>query len=602
MKASKIIHKGENRIKVEFPYSKESTIKIKQIPDAKWSKTLSAWHIPYTKEAFTELKKQFPELEFETKPQPSLNQKNVENNRANTPLSPLKKEIINTDVEYNKHIENSLHNSAKQHSSYTNNDANTTTKYTTGGFTLIKKNNSNTNNLEGDEEKFNTEIQIIISDKHINIKLPKNEADIQFILSFKYARWNTNSYSWTVPNYDKNWDKIKGYFENRNVKISEQTSVFDKFDTMQPNFNKNQLLVINYANRKLKIYFVYQKELSQQIKQMPYSRWNAEDKCWEISYAEKFVSDLKRIAQQYALEFAIEEVERNKVKARKSKIDIANYRTCPEGYVAKLKELRYSPHTIASYTDLFEEFINHFEHDRLEDISEEMITDFLRYLVNERKISTSYQNQSINAIKFYYERVLGGTRKVYLIDRPREEKYLPEVLSQEEVTAILNATENLKHKAILMTIYSAGLRISEAVNLKIRDIDSQRMQIRVQQGKGKKDRYTLLGKKTLEILRQYFAEYKPKDWMFEGAKGEQYSDRSIQLILKKAVIKTGIKKHITVHTLRHSFATHLLEAGTDLRYIQSLLGHGSTKTTEIYTHITTKGFDQIINPLDNLNI
>lgn len=157
-----------------------------------------------------------------------------------------------------------------------------------------------------------------------------------------------------------------------------------------------------------------------------------------------------------------------------------------------------------------------------------------------------------------------------MIDRPRKEMFLPEVLSQEEVVKILNATENQKHKAILMTIYSAGLRISEAINLRIKDIDSGRMQIRVEQGKGKKDRYTLLSEKTLDTLRKYFVKYKPKIWIFEGLSGEQYSTSSIQAILKASVDKVGIKKRITVHTLRHSFATHLLEAGTDLRYIQSL--------------------------------
>ena len=153
-----------------------------------------------------------------------------------------------------------------------------------------------------------------------------------------------------------------------------------------------------------------------------------------------------------------------------------------------------------------------------------------------------------------------------------------------------------------MTIYSGGLRISELINLKVKDIDSDRMQIRISQSKGKKDRYTLLSKKTLISLRLYFKEFKPKEWLFEGEGGGQYSDRSIQNILKSAVQKAGIKKRITVHTLRHSFATHLLESGTDLRYIQSLLGHTSSKTTEIYTHITTKGFDQIKNPMDKLEI
>ncbi len=153
-----------------------------------------------------------------------------------------------------------------------------------------------------------------------------------------------------------------------------------------------------------------------------------------------------------------------------------------------------------------------------------------------------------------------------------------------------------------MTIYSGGLRISELINLKIKDIDSNRMQIRISQSKGKKDRYTLLSKKTLITLRHYFKEYKPKEWLFEGEGGGQYAERSIQNIFKKAVLKANIKKKSSVHSLRHSFATHLLENGTDLRYIQSLLGHSSSKTTEIYTHITTKGFDKIENPLDKLEI
>ena len=174
-------------------------------------------------------------------------------------------------------------------------------------------------------------------------------------------------------------------------------------------------------------------------------------------------------------------------------------------------------------------------------------------LLRVRHVSSSYQNQSINAIKFYYEKVLGGNRKFYMLNRPRDEEYLPEVLNNEEITAILNATENLKHKAILMTIYSAGLRVSEAVNLKTKDIDSVRMQIRVVQGKGKKDRYTLLGVKTLEILNKYISEYKPKNFLFEGQKSEEYSRRTIAEILRKSVEKTGIKKHVTVHTLRHSF-------------------------------------------------
>ncbi len=361
-------------------------------------------------------------------------------------------------------------------------------------------------------------------------------------------------------------------------------------------------MVINVSHRTLRLYFSYNQTITGKLKKIPICSWNPVRKCWEVPFSEKYLAEIKRIASLHELQFLYHEENKLKLQPRKSKKEHRHYRNCPQSYVDKLKELRYSNNTIKVYTDLFGEFINYYEEVEIRNISESMIVDFLQYLVNERNVSTSYQNQSINAIKFYYEKVLRGPRKVYQIDRPRKEKLLPEVLSTEEVAAILKSINNLKHKAIIMTIYSAGLRISELTNLRIKDIDSKRMQIRVEQGKGKKDRYTLLGNKTLETLRIYVKEYKPREWLFEGANGGQYSTRSVQNILKNALKKVGISKNISVHSLRHSFATHLLESGTDLRYIQELLGHASSKTTEIYTHITTKGFDQIKNPLDNLDI
>ena len=560
MKASKTTLRNEARIRVDFPYNSVIASQLKQIPDARWSKTLGAWHIPYTKEAFKQLEELFPDVEYKKSKTEITRQENSE--QAKLVIKKNGLEPKETTVE-----------------------------------TITEK-----------KSKPNTEIVIEVSPKSIFIKMPKNDTDIQFVRSFKFARWESASYLWKIPNYGRNLEMIKSYFAER---ISEEIlseSEFSKLNNFQnsqitnPTFTKSDLLTINNSNRVLQLYFTFNKDISHQLKQIPLCKWNGDKRCWEIPYSEKFLEEVKIIAQQNALNFIYHVEKKLKVIPRKSKYDIQNYRTCPQSYIDKLLELRYSKNTLNVYTDMFEEFINHYEETPIDDINEAMILNFLRFLVTERHVSTSYQNQSINAIKFYYERVLKGSRKVYQIDRPREETYLPEVLSEQEITAILNATENLKHKAILMTIYSAGLRISEAINLKIKDIDSQRMQIRVEQAKGKKDRYTLLGNKTLEILRKYVAEYKPKVWMFEGAKGEQYSSRSIGHILKDAVEKTNIKKRITVHTLRHSFATHLLEAGTDLRYIQNLLGHANSKTTEIYTHITTKGFEQIKSPLDNLNI
>ena len=209
----------------------------------------------------------------------------------------------------------------------------------------------------------------------------------------------------------------------------------------------------------------------------------------------------------------------------------------------------------------------------------------------------------ISAIKFYFEKILRRETKKYYFEIPRnKELKLPIVLSKEEVRKIINCTNNLKHKTILSTIYSAGLRLSEAVNLKIVDIDSERKLIYVRGGKGKKDRTTILSVELLELLRKYFKEFKPKVWLFESISQEQYSTKGIQKIFYRNLEKTNIDKKVSVHSLRHSFATHLLEQGEDLRIIQKLLGHKSSKTTEIYTHITKKGMGRITSPLDNLDL
>jgi site-specific recombinase XerD len=251
---------------------------------------------------------------------------------------------------------------------------------------------------------------------------------------------------------------------------------------------------------------------------------------------------------------------------------------------------------------MLQEFLQYYRTLNPEIITEEQIREYLLYLIEQRDVSISYQNQSINAIKFYYEQVLGRPVRTYYIQRPKKERTLPNVLSEEEVLSILKSTDNLKHRAMLSLIYSSGLRLGELINLKLPDIDSKRMLVIVKQGKGKKDRVTLLSVKILQLLREYFKKYKPREYLFEGQFGEQYSPTSVQKVFRMAKQKAGIKKKATVHTLRHSFATHLLERGTDLRYIQSLLGHQSAKTTEIYTHITKRGLDKITSPLDNLEL
>lgn len=543
MKASSVIHKNEKRIKVELPNSKGTTQKIRQIADARWSATLKSWHIPYTKEAFEQLKNIFPGIEI------------IKSDSAAT-----------TQEKTIKPIENSAQN-----------------------FEAVG---------------IKRAVSIEISGRKIILKFPKNETDIRFIMSLKYSRWDKSNFCWIVPNYPGNIELIKQFFGERigAIEISETITIENKSGQIR-SIDKNEMLVVETTNGRLKIYFAYDKLVSKKIKDFPYYKWDKSEKCWSIPYAENYVKELQKFAKENKIKFTFEvNSKNNDAIKRLSKRGEEGFRNCPEEYILKIREIQYSEKTLKTYQNAFEDFINYYKDIDLNAIDDKMILEFMQYLVVERKVSESYQNQVINSIKFYYEKVLRGKQKTYLIDRPKKEKKLPTVLNEEETRLLLNATENLKHKAILMMAYSSGLRLGELINLRIKDIDSKRMQVRVEQAKGKKDRYTILSNKMLAVLRGYFVKYRPKEWLFEGEKGGQYSARSIQMIVKASAKKAGIKKNIGIHGLRHTFATHLLENGTDLRYIQSLLGHESSKTTEIYTHITTKGFDQIKNPLDQLEL
>ena len=237
-----------------------------------------------------------------------------------------------------------------------------------------------------------------------------------------------------------------------------------------------------------------------------------------------------------------------------------------------------------------------------QEMNESDIKNYLFYLVEKKDASASTLNVAVNAFRFYYGKIL-NRKFMYEIKRPRKDKKLPVVLSGGEVSRIISAVSNIKHKALLMLVYSAGLRVSEVVKLNVEDIDDERKLIHVRGAKGKKDRYTILSNKALATLNLYLKAYQPKKWLFNGAKKTRHlSTRSAQRIFDSAVKKAGIKKGVSIHSLRHSFATHLLESGTDLRYIQELLGHQSSKTTEIYTHVSTKNIGKIRSPLDNLEL
>ncbi len=264
-----------------------------------------------------------------------------------------------------------------------------------------------------------------------------------------------------------------------------------------------------------------------------------------------------------------------------------------------MEQRRYASATIKNYINLLEVYCRNSDCMDIIKLTRGDIEEYNHYLVKEKKSSFSHQNQWINAVRMALQ-VLGNAVETKDIERPIRRQKLPVVLSQKEVRDILASIANLKHRFLLSLLYGTGLRIGELIGLKLGDIDSQRKLIFVREGKGLKDRMVPIGDGLLEMARNYYRAYRPVDYLFNGQNGGAYSSRSAQMVLKSALVRAGIRKPATLHTLRHSYATHLLEKGTDLRYIQVLLGHSSPKTTMIYTHVSERSLNKISSPIEDI--
>ncbi|MFE3849465.1 tyrosine-type recombinase/integrase [Flavobacterium sp. LB3P45] len=342
-----------------------------------------------------------------------------------------------------------------------------------------------------------------------------------------------------------------------------------------------KLIKHNNENR-IAVYFEKNKDLIIRIKQIEGARWSQQKTVWHLPDT-------------------IENRERFKIAP------LTNSLPSNEGIaqIEKLKQWmrskRYSESTISTYSEALKSFLVFYREKPVAAINNEDVIIYNNEYILKNKLSASYQNQIVNAIKLFFRTIRETKIEVDKIHRPKRAKLLPNVLSKEEIKLILDAHSNIKHKMMLSLIYSCGLRCGELLALQPVHIDSQRNIVLLKNAKGQKDRIVPLSPKILEMLREYYKVFKPTTYLFEGQiKGKPYDDRSLQQVLKQALQKSGITKPVTLHWLRHSYATHLLESGTDLRYIQELLGHNSSKTTEIYTHVSTKSIQQIKSPFDDL--
>jgi site-specific recombinase XerD len=336
--------------------------------------------------------------------------------------------------------------------------------------------------------------------------------------------------------------------------------------------------------------FSYSAELNEYVKKLVGVQWSSSEKAWYVldsaHYREKFGLPPNDIVSEEIL----------------SQIHSINQPALRK-YIETLQLKAYSPSTIRTYRNEFAQLLYVLKSTNVNDIDAERLRGYFLYCTNTLKLSENTLHSRINAVKFYFEQVLGREKFFFEIPRPKKPSLLPNVLAISQVEKLFSNVENLKHKTMLYLAYSAGLRVSEVVNLRVRDIHSERMVINIKGAKGKKDRTVALSEGILELLRKYYSVYKPKDWLFEGQyEGEPYSTRSLQQVFHRAKDASKILQPVTFHSLRHSYATHLHEAGTDIKLIQDLLGHNDIKTTLRYTHVSNQTLEKIKSPFDSLNL
>lgn len=559
---SKINHKGKTRIKINFPFDYSIIQKIKTLPTARFSKSLKAWHIEYSKTEYNLLKALNLELKVE-------------------------KNIGTTDIITSKGVHTDIKSS----------------DLTSGVFQSDKQE-------KPDIQINKSGIKILLNNLKFIIKFSFDLEKIDFVKQLEGAYWNKKSFAWIAKATIKNLEELQSHFkywdEQKYFEIKELVALGEAPQTVElyrtPDNPKN--FWVKLKGYKIDVEF---------LKHIPNRNYDSRYKRWSIEYDESFIN---RIVDHYQSKGAkiinrlpnknLNGYTKGLTYREKQNNLIAKFNTKNQALVRKTSDTligqRYSWSTINSYVGAIVRYSDYLKGKDIEEATSEDANNFINK-ISLGRVSESKINGIVSAIKFYYTKVIFRPDfEIQKIKRPRKGRYLPQILSIGEIQRILQALNNLKHITILFTLYNGGLRLSEILNLRVDDLNFERNQIFIRAGKGKKDRVVMLSNTLKEILIMYTEQYKPIFWLFEGQDKEgQYSQKSVQAIVKAATKKAGITKHVTPHKIRHCFATHLLDGGTDIRYIQELLGHKDIKTTLIYTHVTTRNMTEIISPLDKLD-
>lgn len=355
-------------------------------------------------------------------------------------------------------------------------------------------------------------------------------------------------------------------------------------------------------HNQIGLVFPFNQEIKLHLLKLDFVRWTKTHGCFYIPDGSRELDALISHCRGKVW-VQLGDLKANKKPAKEFKVKLdEQVRQKLHAYRAWMQQKRYQDTTIRTYLSFVKTFFAQHADLAWDGITEEMIVKYNHRHFIQKQRSFSAQNQWINAIKLYLKVHGLDVGDLENIERPRKQKYLPDVLTPEEVKQILLQTPNLKHCTLLMLIYSCGLRIGETLDLKLKDIQSEEGLIYIRGGKGNKDRRVPLSPRILEQLRQYYQSYQPKIFLFEGQHGGKYSSRSAAQVLKRSVAKVGISKKVTLHTLRHSYATHLTNKGVNIQYLQEILGHNSPATTMIYTHLSGKDIRTIRSPLDDLDL
>lgn len=601
-------HRGEKRIKVEFPKNDLAIAAVKKVQGRRWSRTHCCWHVPYSSAAYRELQQHFELTLMDEAAVPAKQ-------TPASPVNPEKKDspqdtvtaVREGDTRMKVFVPWNRKDWIEKIKTLPGRAWNVEAKY--WSLPLAKSVVETLKAWFGPQVVFGFEMP---GDMPLLYR-PKNWKDAHTPKQEKL----TGAKKQSPPNLPAAKPPAMKELPAASLnKLNIQPGVQPKFRLWEQGgeFRKavigESIIILKSGRHFLQVYMPYGKKgWLDQLREIPGKRWSSEDKIWHLPYVVETITLLYRSFGKNAVfgfrpsdRIPTEWAGKQPPSHQKATLQLESQKEAMIAFEEQLMLERKSFRTISTYKSSLRRFFLYFPQTNPAEIKEAQIRRYLVYLIEQVGIKPSTQGQVINAIKAFYERVMKQEKKTYYLPRPKKWRQLPTILSEKEVTDLLKSVDNLKHRCILMLIYAAGLRIGEITNLKIRDVDSHRMRLFVKAGKGKKDRYTLLSEKVLINLRKYYKQYTPKDWLFEGTDGGKYSVRSVQNIFRQACQNAGIRKHATVHTLRHSFATHLLEKGISLRYIQQLLGHESSKTTEIYTHLTSKGFGKLTSPIDDLEI